>query len=113
MLSRTMTRQTTLTPRRAVVIGQLVVNVPVLALIVLGYVIARVSMGPSKAIFGVPVGIALAWLWWSAVVPRWREWASTHGADRDQTQHLAEKAGLVWPKGSPLERTEFRPRKRG
>jgi hypothetical protein len=46
------------------------------------------------------------------MVPRWREWVKNQGADELRTQHLAQVTGLVWPKGSFLEKTEFRLRKR-
>jgi hypothetical protein len=107
-----MTPERTVTPRRAVAFGHLVVNVPVLAIIVLAYVVGRISMGPVAEIFCLFVGVALAWVWWSAMVPRWREWARSRGADEDRTQHIAQVTGLVWPKGSFFEKTEFRPRKR-
>ena len=107
-----MTLERTVTPGRAVVFGHLVVNVPVLAIIVLAYVVGLILWGPVAAIFCLFVGIALAWVWWSAMVPRWRDWARSRGADEERTQHLAQITGLVWPKGSIFEKTEFRSRKR-
>jgi hypothetical protein len=106
-----MTPEPALTPKRAVAVGQLVVNLPVAVIIVLACV-ASAFLGPSKALVCLPVGFGLAWLWWSATVPRWREWAKNKGADPEQTQDLAQTARLVWPKGHFLERTEFRLRKR-
>ena len=107
-----MTLEPTVTPGRAVAFGHLVVNVPVLVIIVLAYIVGRISMGPVAAILCLFGGVVLAWVWWSAMVPRWREWARSRGADEDRTQHLAQVTGLVWPKGSFFEKTEFRPRKR-
>ena len=107
-----MTPARTVTPGRAVAVGHLVVNVPVLAIIVLAYVVGLISIGPVGAILCLFVGIALAWVWWSAMVPRWREWARRRGADEDRTQQLAQVTGLVWPKGHMFEKTEFRRRKR-
>jgi len=112
ILLSAMTPQQNLTPIRAVVIGQLVVNVPVLTIIILGFVIGRIWLSPAAAILFFPVGIALAWLWWSATVPRWREWARIQGADVQETQRIAQMTGLVWPKGSVFEKTEFRVRRR-
>ena len=102
----------TLTPGRAVMFGHLVVTVPVLAIMALAYAIGAISVGPMKAIFCVPLGCAVAWVWWSATVPRWRQWAKDQGADEVQTQHLAQVTGLVWPKGCFFEKTEFRLRRR-
>jgi hypothetical protein len=92
-------------------VGQLVVYLPVVVFIVLGCA-ASAFLGLSKAIVCLPAGMGLAWIWWSATVPRWREWATEKGADPDETQDLAQKAGLVWPRGHLLEKTEFRLRKR-
>jgi hypothetical protein len=61
-----------------------------------------------RAIIAGLIGIALAWLWWSYRVPRWRAWALQQGADPDELQNQAERSGLVWPRGSILEKTEFR-----
>jgi hypothetical protein len=109
-----------------VLTGQLWVNVPLLA-ILLG-VAALISwvVGPSghgatvlpRAIhelrvpIGGIIGIALAWLWWSYNVPRWRAWALAQGADAAELQEQAVRSGLVWPRGSILEKTEFRLRSR-
>ena len=106
-------REPNLKAGQAVLLGHLVVNVPVLTIIGLAYLIGYISIGPDRAIFCVPVGAVMAWVWWSAIVPRWREWVKNQGADEVRTQHLAQVTGLVWPKGSFLEKTEFRLRKRG
>lgn len=106
-----MTLEPNITPARAVAFGHLIVNAPVLAIIGLTYVVGRILLGSAKAILCLFLGILLAWVWWSAMVPRWREWARNQGVDEDRTQHLAQITGLVWPKGSFFEKTEFRSRK--
>ena len=106
-----MLHEKSLTPTRAVLIGHIVVNVPVLVVIGIGYVVAYIYLGSPRFIFGGLAGVLPAWLWWSAMVPRWREWARKHGADPDQTQTLGQRTGLVWPRGCFLEKTEFPLRK--
>jgi hypothetical protein len=101
-----------LTPHRAVLIGQLVVNLPVVCVIGLGFFLAYLLKGPAWAPLGLFVGIIPAWLWWSFMVPRWREWAKRQGADEIETQLIGERSGLVWPQGSIFEKTEFHSRKR-
>jgi len=101
-----------LTPRRAVLIGQLVVNLPVVCIIGLAFLLAYLLKGPTWGALGLFLGIIPAWLWWSFMVPRWREWATRQGADAFETQLLGERSGLVWPQGSMFEKTEFRSRKR-
>jgi hypothetical protein len=99
-----------LTPERAVSIGQLVVNLPVISIMALGGLLAYALKGPAWTAFGILLGIIPAWLWWSFMIPRWREWAKNHGADEERTQYLGQRRGLVWARGSIFEKTEFRPR---
>jgi hypothetical protein len=118
-----MKKQPAPTPTEAVLRGHLVVTVPVLTIILLATLIAYAlplsTSGPNGSgalfwlrIFRVPVGAIagcmLGWIWWSASVPRWREWTKASGADEEKTQSLAAKTLLVWPKGTSFEKTEFR-----
>jgi hypothetical protein len=104
--------ESTLTPERAVRVGQLVVNLPVIIIIGLGCACPFWFRGPLWGIAGVFGGPILGWIWWSFSVPRWREWAMKKGADEELTQTLAVRRGLVWPRGHFFERTEFRDRKK-
>ena len=101
-----------LTPERAVLLGHLVVSLPLVSIIGLGYLLGYLLGGPGWATIGLFLGVIPAWLWWSISVPRWREWAKHRGADEERTQFLGQQSGLVWPKGSIFEKTEFRPRKK-
>jgi hypothetical protein len=104
--------ESTLTPERAVRVGQLVVNLPVIIIIGLMAVPVFLFGGPVWGIAGAFGGPILGWTWWSLSVPRWREWAKEKGADEELTQSLAVRRGLVWPKGHFFEKTEFRHRKK-
>jgi hypothetical protein len=97
-----------LSPARAVLVGHLLVTVP--ALVIVGGAIwfARIRLGADRTGPALLLGCAVAWLWWSCAIPWWRQWAHRRGADRDAVQRLGVRTGLVWPKGSFLERTEFR-----
>jgi hypothetical protein len=108
-----------LSPAKAVVVGHLVVNVPVIVIIALVGLVGDVLIGSRQAwgmslpigwVVGLLGGCGVAWLWWSWSVPRWRRWAIRRGAAPEQLQRLAAATWLVWPKGSIFERTEFRPR---
>jgi hypothetical protein len=92
--------------------GHLIVNLPVLLIMGLGWLLGYALKGPAWAVVGLLLGVIPAWLWWSEAVPRWREWAKLRGADEVQTQNLGVRSGLVWPKGSVFEKTEFRIRKK-
>jgi uncharacterized membrane protein len=101
-----------LSPEMAVLLGHLVVNLPVFSIMGLACLLGYALRGQGWAIIGLLLGVIPAWLWWSISVPRWREWAKQQGADEERTQFLGQRSGLVWPKGSIFEKTEFRPRKR-
>ncbi len=106
----------------AILIGQLVVNFPVLMIIlaISGFgIILTVFVGeiitslpnwffPVGAMTSVIVGSLVAWVWWSFSVPRWRRWALKNGAPEDKLQKWAVITGLVWRKGSIFEKTEFK-----
>lgn len=110
-----------LTAKVAVRWGHLFVTLPVLGLMLGLWGLAEVLLRHGSHVARFPLSLqivvavavvigppAIAWLWWSFAVPRWRHWALSRGADPDDLQALGQAQGLVWPKGSFLERTEFR-----
>jgi pyrimidine-nucleoside phosphorylase len=104
---------THLTPEKAVAVGTFVVNLPVLAIMIGGFVVSSWLLHGWVALIGSIASIAVAWLYWSLTVPRWRLWAMRSGADAELTQILAQRAGLVWKRGSMFEKTEIGSRKSG
>lgn len=92
---------------KAVLLGHLFVNLPVLLLIVGFSVAGKIIVSDAWLSFLV-IGSVLAWTWWSFSVPRWRRWALERGASPDRLQKLAVATGLVWPKGWIPEKTEFK-----
>ena len=95
---------------RAIVIGQLVVNLPVYAMITVGGIVGYARGSLMALWLGVIVGTVPAWLWWSITVPRWRAWALARGTDPEQLQRVGVMTGLLWPKGWIFEKTELPPR---
>ncbi len=108
----------------AILIGQLVVNFPVLIIIIgisaigilfTAFIDMIISTLPS---WFIPVGAGIsiiissliAWVWWSFSVPRWRQWALKNGVPKDELQKWGVITGLVWPKGALFEETEFKVR---
>jgi len=87
--------------------GQLVVNLPVLAMIVLGGVFSIRRLHGPWILLGMFGSVAVAWLWWSLAVPRWRRWALRAGCDPAELQAQGVEAGLLWPKGHLFEKTEL------
>jgi len=106
----------------AILVGQLIVNLPVMLIILgaYGVGIPLLLTLVDKFLFfqgwGFLIGILVliiigplvGWLWWSFSVPRWRKWALRNGVPEDNLQKWAVSTGLVWPKGSVFEKTEFR-----
>jgi hypothetical protein len=92
---------------KAIAVGWLVVNLPVMA-ILLGSLLIALVIAPQIWWLFFSIGFCLAWTWWSHSVPRWRRWAHNSGANPDRLQKWAVITGLVWPKGSLFEKTEKR-----
>ena len=107
-------QEKTISIGKAIFVGQLVVNLPVLIIILvvsgLGILLTLSFLEPLSSLqvwvlilgFVTPiiVGASAGWLWWSFSVPRWRRWALQNGAPEDELQARAVVVGLVWPKGS-------------
>ena len=106
----------------AILVGQLIVNLPVMLIILGAYgvgialLLTLVDKFPFFQGWGFLIGILVliiigplvGWLWWSFSVPRWRKWVLRNGVPEDKLQKWAVSTGLVWPKGSVFEKTEFR-----
>jgi hypothetical protein len=98
-----------LSVRRAILVGVILVNGPVLGFIASPLLILTKGndSGPF-AIAAVLGGLALAWLWWSLSVPLWRVWAYSRVDDIGQLKERAVGVGLTWPDGHILSRTEIK-----
>jgi hypothetical protein len=97
----------TLTPGKAVLVGTLVVNVPVFILL-LGPGFAATRLGYVDWFLPVlGASFFLGWGWWSFALPRWRLWAYERVSSTGEVHDRALASGLVWPRGSLPERTEF------
>ncbi len=115
------TQKKSLNVATAILVGQLVVNLPVLIIILIvssiGLVVTIFLGNTFPILYGfiifgvilsIMIGVTAGWLWWSYSVPRWRRWAHQNGAPKDKLQKWAVLTGLVWPKGWDMEKTEFR-----
>jgi hypothetical protein len=93
---------------RAILVGTIVVNGPVLALIASPLLLTkRVPNGPWALVL-VLGAIALAWLWWSLSVPLWRVWAYSRVRNIALLRAKAVEAGLTWKDGHIFARTEIK-----
>jgi hypothetical protein len=100
-----------MTEGKAILIGTLWVNIPVFSLmfspiLILLAFVPEPSVAVAISVF-VP-GFIFAWLWWSINVPKWRLWAYKRVSDIKALKNKAILAGLVWPDGSLLSRTEIK-----
>ena len=100
----------TLSPGRAVLVGSVIVNGPVLALL-FGPAFAATRLGYADWFLPVlGASFFLGWAWWSFALPRWRIWAYERVESTGEVHVRALASGLVWPRGSFPERTEFQSR---
>lgn len=73
----------------------------------------RGIVAPAYTWIGVPVlfaDIAVAWLWWSLSIPKWRLWSYQRVDDIAQLKARAVGVGLTWPDNHLFERTEIKSR---
>jgi hypothetical protein len=95
---------------KAILIGQVMINVPV-TIIILGVTAVALQIIGSqggRAWLSLFIGIVMGWCWWSFTVPRWRRWALSKGIPADKLHRMAVATLLVAPKGSWFEKTEFK-----
>ena len=101
---------------KAIWIGLLVVNGPVLLLLcgplfAFDYLQKHGGISRSYNWVGLPLfiaGFVLAWLWWSLSVPRWRLWAYQRVSDIAALKERAIGVGLTWPDNHMFGRTEIK-----
>jgi hypothetical protein len=127
-------RASTLTIGKAILIGELVVNIPALALLLASLVGFGSWMEDSLPFlapghhdkswqgrlieFGLvlclfTVATAIGWLWWSLALPRWRLWALRRVNDPFALRGAAIGASLMYPSkgwGRLFARTEIQSR---
>jgi hypothetical protein len=103
----------------AIAVGTLWVNIPVLPLmfapVTAYFILASRSSNHQPSGFEMLLalsffclGFALAWSWWSLMVPQWRLWAWARVENHASLKAKAIQAGLIWPDGHFFEKTEFR-----
>lgn len=107
LLNRSPISKPALSIWQTILIGWLTVNVPALS-IMFAFVVFGIKILPNLWLLFLASGCVVGWTWWSFTVPRWRRWAHEKGIDRDKLHRVALLTGLVWPKGSFLEKTEFK-----
>jgi len=108
---------------RAILIGEMVVNIPALGLMLLtiwfaGPVIQGWIEGGANKGVGFPtlvvvmvLALVVGWTWWAIVMPRWRVWALERVSDPRLFYGAAISAQLMWPPRGPLAflgRTEWK-----
>jgi hypothetical protein len=108
-----------ITVNRAIGIGLLVINVPVMLLMFapMGALLPYMSriekaqgLGFAIVLFfaSFAAGFVVAWLWWALAVPKWRLWAYRLVIDLPLLRRRAVEVGLTWPDGHFLARTEIK-----
>jgi hypothetical protein len=103
-------RKIPLSVTAAIIIGQLVVNLPAVALVLGIALVGRANM-PSKWWLFIIAGFLLGWFWWSFSISRWRKWALNQGCPSDKLRQWAGITGLEWPEGSVFAKTDTKGKK--
>jgi hypothetical protein len=102
---------------RALLIGELVINVPVIGLLVgvTAGIIGAVGANYEKSRFVFPaaalIAFCLAWAYWSVVTPRWLLWAMNRVTDPKALRKAAIFGSILWPDtrwGRALNNTQWR-----
>jgi len=102
-----MSHAETPTPSQAVRRGSMIISLP--SVLVLGGVVyLGVRFSQLGLIGSLLAGYLAHWLYWSVTIPHWRDWVERKGLTPDDVQLLAQKVGLLWPRGSFFESTELR-----
>jgi hypothetical protein len=84
-------------PSRAVVVGHLTLTVPAIAAILLVPFLGLRMFGPFLFVYYVLAGMTVGWQWYSVALPGWKRWLARKGVQEEEVEHLAHRAGLVWP----------------
>lgn len=101
----------TVTVDEAISRGRRMVSYPVMA-IMFGIIGVSVFLSIQNIIpalymvIGIVAGIALAWLYWSFSITKWKVWAFDNVRNVHELQRKAIEAQLIWTEGSFWEKTE-------
>lgn len=102
---------------RALLIGELVINVPVVGLLVgvTAGIVGAVGADHDKGAFvlyaAALIAFGLAWAYWSVVTPRWLLWAMNRVVDPKALRRAAIFGSILWPDtrwGRALNNSQWR-----
>jgi hypothetical protein len=86
---------------RAVLLGHLAITVAAITAILLVLFFGSHMYGPflwpSLWPYHISAGLTIAWQWYSAAQPRWRESLKRRGVAEEEIERIARSNGLVWP----------------
>jgi hypothetical protein len=103
----------TVTVDEAIAKGHRMVNYPV-AIIMIGSLVLTFYLGIQKILpswiypVGFVVAFALAWLYWSVMIVKWRLWAFENVRNVHELKKRAIQEKLIWADDSFFEKTEIR-----
>src|ERR1700730_9963618 len=60
-------------------------------------VLALRMFGPSLFPYYVLAGVTVGWQWYSVALLSWKKWLARKGVHDAEVEHLARRAGFVWP----------------
>jgi hypothetical protein len=103
-----------ITPQKAILRGQLVINVPGM-IVMFAVAVGLYQLSSHKLINPLVflpgtflISPLVAWIYWSFSITHWRIWAFSRVDDPLELKRMAVDGGLIWKDGSFFERTEIR-----
>ncbi len=86
-----------MTALKAVMLGQLMVNLPLFLIVLITFILCG-TLFPNQPFIGLVAALALGWGWWTLATRRWRAWALARGVPPRELTRMASFTGLASPR---------------
>ena len=90
-------KRPTMSALRAVIIGQALVNLPLLVIVLAAFIVGGMFF-PEQPLVGLVAALVLGWVWWQLATRRWRAWALSKGIPPRELTRMASFTGLASPR---------------
>lgn len=90
------------TRSQAIFLGHLAITLPIILFITLSLLAGLPINGPLIWPYYIAGGFTIAWQWYSAALPRYKEWLKRKGIPEEQLGAVARRNGLEWPGASSI-----------
>jgi hypothetical protein len=81
-----------LSSAKIILVGELMVNLPVTAIIILtAFILGQFGLGWNVSVI---LGVGIGWFCWGKLITKWKNWAVDQNVDRERLLRLG-KLGLI------------------